>query len=76
LALEVLGDVDRGDAEFGGLRDQVGRVGCRLVGVGRRGPQHLFGEFLERLDDHLLLVVGPQVVVVLAAGLQPGGRAA
>ena len=71
-AVEVFGDVDRGDAEFGGLGDQVGRVGGRVVGVVRGGPQDLLGEFLDRLDDHLLVVVGGQVEVVGAAGLEPG----
>ncbi len=49
-----------------------GRVGRRLVGVVRGGPQDLLGEFLDGLDDQLLVVVGRQVEVVFAAGLEPG----
>jgi hypothetical protein len=71
-AVEVLGDVDRGDAEFGGLGDQSLRV--RRVGVGVVGgrPQDLLGELGHGLDDHLLVVVGSEVEVIGAAGLQPG----
>ena len=72
-AVEVLGDVDRGDAEFGGLGDQVGRVRRGVVGVVGGGAQELLGELVDRLDDHLLFVVGGQVEVVGAAGLQAGG---
>jgi len=71
-ALEILRDVDGGDAQLRGLRDQVGRVARGLVGVVGRGSQHLLGEFIEGLDDHPLLVVGRQIEVVLAAGLEPG----
>ena len=71
-AVEILGNVDRGDAQLGGLRDQIRRVGCRLVGIGSGGPQDFFGEILERFDDHLLLVVGRQVVEVFTAGFEPG----
>ena len=42
----------------------------------RGGPQDLLGELVDRLDDHLLVVVGRQVEVVRAAGLQPGRRLA
>ena len=72
-AVEVLGDVDRRDAELGGLGDQVGRVGRGLVGVVCGGTQDLLGELVDRLDDHLLFVVGRQVEVVRPARLQPGG---
>ena len=64
-AVEVLGNVDRGDAQLRGLRDQVGRIARGRVGVVRGRPQHLFGEFIDGLDDQLLVVVGRQVVVVL-----------
>ena len=63
-AVEVLGDVDRGDAEFGGLGDEIRRVGGGFVGVVGGGAQHLLGEFADGLDDHLLVVVGRQVEVV------------
>jgi hypothetical protein len=75
-AVEILGDVDRGDAQLGGLRDQTGRVGRSLVGIVCRGPQYLLGELIEGLDDHLLLIVGRQVEVVLTAGLEPSRSAA
>ena len=45
----------------------------RVVGVVGRRTQNLFGELLDGLDDEFLVVVGGQVEVVLAAGLQPGG---
>ena len=47
-----------------------------MVGVVGRRTQDLFGELLDGLDDEFLVVVGGQVEVVLAAGLQPGGAAA
>ena len=72
-AVEVLGDVDRRDAELGGLGDQVGRVRRGLVGVVRGGTEQLLGELGDRLDDHLLFVVGRQVEVVRSARLQAGG---
>ena len=76
--LEVLGDVDGRDAEFGGFRDEVGRVHGRFVGVVCGGSQDLFGELVDRLDDHLLVVVGCQVEVVGTARgprcAQPGRR--
>ncbi len=75
-AVEVLGNVDRGDTQLGGLLDQVRGIGDRRVGVMRGRPQHLCGEFLDGFDDQLLVVVGREVVVVLAAGLQSGGAAA
>ncbi|CKR55390.1 Uncharacterised protein [Mycobacterium tuberculosis] len=73
--VEVLGDVDRGNAQLGGLGGQVGRVGRGVVGVVRGGSQYLFGEFVDGLDDQLLVVIGRQIEVVSAAGLQPGRSA-
>ena len=58
------------------LATRSGGIGRRRVGVVGRRPQHLFGELLDGLDDEFLVVVGRQVEVVLAAGLQPGGSAA
>ena len=75
-AVEVLGNVDRGDPQLGGLLDQVRGIGGRRVGVVRGRTQDLCGELLDGLDDQFLVVVGRQVVVVLAAGLQSGGSAA
>jgi len=57
------------------MRD-LGGIGGRRVGVVRCRTQDLCGELLNRLDDEFLVVVGRQVVVVLAAGLQAGGAAA
>ena len=73
-ALEILGNVDRRDAQFGRLGDEVGRIARRLVGVARGGPQDLVGELADGLEDQLLIVVGGEVEVVGAAGLQPGRR--
>src|SRR6202012_6250344 len=75
-AVDVLGDVDGGDARLGGLGDEVARIGRRLVCVVGRGPQHFLGEFVEGLHDQLLVIVGRQVEIVLAARLEPGGAAA
>ena len=63
-AIEFLRHLDCGDAEFGGLGDQVGRVGGGVVGRTRRRAQDLLGELLDRLDDHLLVIVGSEVEVV------------
>jgi hypothetical protein len=71
--VEVLRDVDRGDAQLGGLGDQIGGVGGGLVGVVSRRTEYLFGELTDRLDDHLLVVVGGQVEVVGPTRAQAGG---
>src|SRR5205814_2880513 len=86
---EVLGDVDGGDAEFGGLGDQVRGVRCGVVGIVCGGSQDLLCELTDRLEDQLLVLVGVQIEVVgatwtqtrrwLAKALHPleltGGRA-
>ena len=69
-SVEVLGDVDRRDAQFVGLRDEISRIARGLVRFAGGGPQHLFGELADGLDDHLLLVVWGQVEVVGSARLQ------
>ena len=74
--VEVLGHRERGDAEFGGPGDQVGRVGGGVVGVAGGGPQDLLGELLHRLDDHPLVVVGGQIEVVGRARCQARRRLA
>ena len=58
------------------LASRSGGIGGRVVGVVGGRAQDLLGELADRLDDHLLFVVGRQVEVVLAAGLEPGRSAA
>ncbi len=70
-ALEILGDVDRRDAELIGLGDEIGWIACAFVRFAGGRPEYLFGEVADGLDDHLLVVVGRQVEVVGAVGLQP-----
>ena len=65
-----------GDAELGGLGDQVRRVGGGIVGVVCGGAQDLLGELTDRLDDQLLLFVGGQIEVVGAARAQTRRRLA
>lgn len=74
--VEIFGDVDGGDAEFGCLGDQVNGVGRGIVGVVRGGAQDLGGELLDGFDDELLILVGREVEVVGSTGLEPGGRLA
>ena len=74
--VEILGDVDRGDPEFGGLGDQIRGIGRRLVGVVGGRAQNLLGELVDRRDDHLLVVVGGEVEIVGATWPQPRRRLA
>ena len=69
-AVEVLGDVDGGDAEFGGLGDQVRGVRGGIVGIVCGGSQDLLGELTDRLEDQLLVLVGVQIEVVGATRTQ------
>ena len=69
-AVEILWDVDRGDAQFVGLGDEIRWVACFFVSIAGSGPKNLFCELADGLDDHLLVVVRRQVEVVGSAGLQ------
>ena len=76
-AVVVLGDLDRGDAELGGLGGQARGIAGGVVGLPGGRAQDLLGELGDRLDDHLLVVVGGEVEVVRTRRRrQPGGRAA
>ena len=68
-AVEILRDVDGGDAQLRGLGDQVRRIAGGVVGVAGGGAQDFLGELLDGLQDHLLVVVGGEVEIVCAAGL-------
>ena len=55
-ALESFRDVDHGDAQLRSLSDEVLRRSCLVVGLVSSLAQARLSEFLNRLDDHLLIL--------------------